>query len=130
MLVTIIYSLSVILFCAAFYFTKLIITCNKVIEDSQDAIRIVSNKNLDDHAKEKLIQAAAIKMLKASFTLLFKILITLVLATIPLWIADVANVAPLSQTSEYALRIDVLVITTLIITALVFLYKYFIKKTR
>ena len=122
-MVVIIYCLAVLLFCAAFYFTHVVATCKDIIVVAKASVETLSDKSLDDDAKEKATQAAAIKMIKNAFVLLIKIVITLGLTVLPLWLADTAGLASLDETSEFSLRIDVLVITTIVVTAIVFLWR-------
>jgi hypothetical protein len=127
-MVTTIYCLAVLLFCAAFYSTSPVATCRQLISTAQIAVRTIVDQNLDDAAKEKATQVAAINMLKNSFFLLIKLTITLGVALLPLWLADVAGFADLSSTIEFSLRIDVLIITTIVVTAIVFFGRQFISK--
>ena len=77
---------------------------------------MISDANIDDDTKEKKIQAAAINMLKSSFILLVKLSIILSVTILPLWVADIAGLADFAETSRYSLRIDVLLITTVVVT--------------
>ena len=120
-MVLITYILAVVLFCVAFYLTYILKTVNQIIATSRESVSSITDKNLDDDAKEKLIQAAAIKMLKSSFFLLLKGLVILGVTILPLWLADIAGLADFSETSSYSLRIDVLIITTVVVMAIVFL---------
>ena len=127
-MVMLIYCLAVLFFCLAFYFTKVIKTCNQIIDISRQSVATITDKNLDDAAKEKATQAAAINMLKNGFSLLAKLMITLGLTVLPLWLADVAGLATSSETSKFAMRLDVLLITTIIVTAIVFIGRKLLSK--
>ncbi len=116
MMVTITYCLAVILFCTAFYFTHILATCNKIISISRTSVTMISDANIDDDTKEKKIQAAAINMLKSSFILLVKLSIILSVTILPLWVADITGLAGFAETSRYSLRIDVLLVTTVVVT--------------
>jgi hypothetical protein len=115
------YCLAVLLFCLAFYYTRLLATCSQVIVVAQQAITTITDKNTDDEAKEEAAKAAAVSILKNSFILIFKIVITLGAAVLPLSLANITGLANFSETSEFALRLDVLLITTVIVSAAVFL---------
>jgi hypothetical protein len=115
------YCLAVLLFCLAFYYTRLLATCSQVIVVAQQAVTTITDKNTDDDAKEEAAKAAAVSILKNSFILIFKIVITLGAAVLPLSLANITGLADFSETSEFALRLDVLLITTVIVSAAVFL---------
>ena len=127
-MVIIIYCLAVILFCVAFYFTKLLNTCSQIVIMAKQALSTVTDKSLGDEAKEKAAKVAAVNILKNSFFLLFKILITIGAAILPLWLADIAGMANFSDTSEFALRLDVLLITTIVASAIAFLGRKLLSK--
>jgi len=114
-----VYCLAVILFCAAFYFTKLVATCQQVIAIAQTAAKTIVSKELDDDTKEKATQEAAVNMIKAAFVLAVKLAIVLGLTVLPLWAADYAGLASLKATIEFSLRLDVLLITTVFVAAVV-----------
>jgi hypothetical protein len=115
------YCLAVLLFCLAFYYTRLLATCSQVLVVAQQAVTKITDKNTDDEAKEEAAKAAAVSILKNSFILIFKIVITLGAAVLPLSLANITGLANFSETSEFALRLDVLLITTVIVSAAVFL---------
>ena len=122
------YCLAVILFCVAFYFTKLLTTCKQIIVIALQAMTTITDVNLDDAAKEKATKAAAINMLKNSFSLVIKFLIIIGVTVLPLWLADVTGMVNFSVTSKFALRLDVLLITTIIAMAIVFLGRKLLNK--
>lgn len=127
-MITIIYCLAVILFCVTFYFTKLLTTCTQIIVIAQQAMTTITDVNLNDAAKEKATQAAAINMLRNSFLLLIKFVIIISVTVLPLWLADMAGMAKFSETSKFALRLDVLLITTIVATAIVFIGRKLLRK--
>lgn len=127
-MVFITYCLAVILFCVAFYYTKLLATCGQIIIVAQQAVTTITDKSIDDDAKEKAAKAAAVNIFKSSFLLLFKMVITFGAAILPLFLADVTGLASFSETSEYALRLDVLLITTIVASAIVFLGRKLLSK--
>ncbi len=53
-------------------------------------------------------------MLKHCAILFMKVLITLGLTYLPVWLASIMNLATLDEISQFAMRWDVLIITTVI----------------
>jgi hypothetical protein len=122
-MIIIVYCLAVLLFCLVFYYIRLVATCNQIIATAKQSVKTLSDKNLDDDAKEKATQAAAINMIKGWFVLVIKIVITFGMTLLPLWAADYAGLASFAESSEFSLRIDVLVITTVVVTVIVFVVR-------
>lgn len=122
-MVIITYCLAVFLFCLAFYFTKLVTTCSEIIGITQRALATITDNSLDDAEKEKATKVAALTILKNSFLLVFKIVITFGATILPLLLADFTEIASFSETSKFALRIDVLLITTIVASVIVFLWQ-------
>ena len=120
-MVLITYCLAVLSFCIAFYFTKPLITCSQITVIAKQAVTTITNKNIDDVTKEQATQAAAINILKNSFLLLFKFAGIFGAAVVPVWLADISGIAGSSESREFALRLDVLLITTIGVSAVVFL---------
>ena len=127
-MITITYCLAVIFFCTAFYFTHMLTTCNQIITIAKTSVTTITDKNLDDAIKEKATQAAAVNMLKRSFFLLIKLAIIFCATVLPLWLADLAGLASFSDTSNFSLRIDVLLITTIIVTLIAFFWRKLLSK--
>jgi hypothetical protein len=109
-----VYILAVLLFCVTFYLVKIINTCRQVLGTAHDAIAILSDTNLDDFAKERAIQKTALCMLKYCLILLMKVLTILGFTSLPVWLASIMNLATLDGISQFAMRWDVLIITTVI----------------
>jgi len=115
MIIAFVYVLVVLLFCLSFYFTRIVYTCRQVLSIARKSMGVLSDGNLDDLAKEKAIKKAALKMVKQCSVLFIKIFIILGVAVLPMWLADFMKLATLTETSQFAMRWDVLVITTLIV---------------
>jgi hypothetical protein len=122
-MVIIVYCQAVLVFCVAFYFTKLVATCNQIIAIAQTAVKTIASKTLDDNAKEKATQEAAVSMLKCTFLLVTKLAVVLGLTVAPILLADSFELAGIEETSEFSLRLDVLLITTAVVTAVVCLWR-------
>jgi len=120
-MVIITYCLAVFAFCIAFYFTRPLATCSQIFVIVNQAVKTIANKNIDDATKEKTTQGAAIDILKNSFSLLFKFSGIFGAAVVPVWLADISEIVEFSEINAFALRLDVLLITTFVASAVVFL---------
>jgi len=110
-----VYILIVLLFCLAFYLVKIIKTCHQVLVIANNAIDVFTDNNLDDHAKEIEIQKSALRMVKCCCILLMKVVATLIIAALPLWLASQMRLVTPVDISNFALHWDVLIITTVVV---------------
>jgi hypothetical protein len=123
------YSISVLLFCIIFLASKIVITCKLILNIANQAVKTISDSSLDDLEKEKLTQASAIAMSKQCIILTFKLAILLACTAAPIGLADIMGLADYDDSVNFALRIDVLIVTTVLLMLLVFLQKKLFKKT-
>ena len=115
MIIVAVYTLAVLLFCLSFYFTRMVDTCRQVLGIARESTGVLSDGNLDDLTKEKAIKKAALNMVKQCFVLFIKIFIILGVTVSPMWLAAFMRLATLNETSQFAMRWDVLVITTIVV---------------
>ena len=113
----IVFLLALALFCLAFFFSGIISNCKNLLAISRRAFDTIRNKSLNDRSKEKIVQAASLDMLKQTFALLTKIIFTLGLTITPMLAADALHIVSFEQSSHFALRIDVLVVTSVLIVS-------------
>ena len=119
----IVYVLAVFLFVIAFAATGLAHSCKRVLATTNSTLNILTDRNLDDEAKERVVQQAALQMLKQSILIAFKGAIVTGIAILPFWAADLIALATWEDTTKFALRSDVLAGTTLIGMAAWFVWK-------
>ena len=75
---------------------------------------IIRDDSLDDLAKEKAIQKAAINMIKQTLILFSKLVIVAMVSVSPVIIADSLSLIMLENFNRFVLRLDVLLITTVV----------------
>ncbi len=112
-MIILVYLLTIALFCLAFYLTDMIKTARVSIAISRQAIEIISDPDLEDFAKETSIKKAATEMMKNCGLFFLKGGLTVAAVAIPLLSADLMDLASIAETSRFALRWDVLILTTL-----------------
>jgi len=110
-----VYSLAVLLFCIAFYLVKILETSRQVLVIAKNAIAIFSNDRLDDLARERAIQKFALNMVTQTLMLISKVLITLLFTALPVWLASTMKLVSPNDIGQFAMRWDVIFITTSII---------------
>ena len=114
-----VYAVTVLLFCLAFRFTRLIPTAMQAVTIARQAVETMSTTSLDDFAKEKAVQQAALKMITNCGQLFIKGAAIVAAAVLPIWLADILKLATVHDTSQFALRRDVLIVTTIVVMAAV-----------
>lgn len=113
MLVAGIYLLGVALFVAAFVLTGLPKSFASVMEQASETTSTLRNPALDDHTKERAARSASWIMLKIGVAITVKGAVTVAIAILPFWLAHALDIRTWEETTEFALRWDVLVVTTL-----------------
>ena len=123
MFIVLIYILCVFLFCLTFYLTKLVKTCRMVLSIAHNAVAIMSDVRLNDLDKEKAIQKSALRMTNQWFIILIKFSITCLVAACPLWLSSTLQLASINEIGEFAMRWDVIVITTIAMLIPIFIWR-------
>lgn len=86
------------------------------IATAQGAMNTVRAPDLDDLAREKAVQAAALRLVVLSGSLILRSLLALLAAFIPVLICDWIGLSPMSRTLGFMERWDVIVIITVVMT--------------
>ena len=104
----------VFLFTLAFVFTGLPRTIRVVTGTATAAVQKLKDRNLDEEAKERVARESGLALLAQSGLILVKAALTLVFTVLPFWAADRVGIAAWADTTAFALRLDVLAVTTVI----------------
>jgi hypothetical protein len=88
------------------------------------ALSIMCDKDLDDDAQEKGIRRDAIKMCGALFSIVTRSILALLASFIPIWLADVAGLAQVSDILTFMSQWDViLTFSVLVVVSYVLLHR-------
>jgi len=112
-----VYLTGIVLFVLAFSVTRLSSSFGLVMAIIQQAIRVILDSQLDDHEKERAARHAALQLIKQTALITLKGAITVICALFPFWLADVLALQPWDEAMAFALRWDVLLITTVLMVA-------------
>ncbi|WP_424991088.1 hypothetical protein [Fluviibacterium sp. S390] len=115
----IIVGLSVLCFIAAFQVLNLVPRARTAIATSRATAAVMGDKSLDEDAKEAAVQKAALSLMKNFLDLLIRGALTLVAAWVPIQAADMIGLKPADETMAFMLRLDVILITSVIVTVAV-----------
>ena len=125
----IVYLFALLLFCLTFYFSGILKNCRDLLSIIWQAFGTIADNSLDDQKKEKLVQAASLGMLTKTLILFLKVIIILGFTLAPFLAADSLNIVSFEDSSQFALRFDVLLITTLPIMIFLVIKVSFFSKT-
>jgi hypothetical protein len=110
--VTAVYVLAVLLLCAGFYCAHLVEGVRHIAGVAGTAYSAMRDRSLDDLAKEKTVQRCALEMVKQTVRLSIKLLVILLAAAFPVWLANFLGWIDMQPFTRFALRVDVLLVTT------------------
>lgn len=111
---------SVLAFIVTFSILGIVPRAQKAIAVARSTTTTMRDQTLDDDAKEAAVQAASLTLLKQFFGLLVFGILTLLAAYIPILLADMAGLIPAQTVLDFMLRLDVILVTSVILIALVF----------
>ncbi len=109
---------SISLFLIVFAVAKVVPAATMAITTATDAAKILADKNLDDASKESASQKAAIGLLGSVFSIGIRSAVSILAGGIPIYIADVAGLVPAKQTIDFLMRVDVIIISSVIAVVL------------
>lgn len=112
-----VYLAGVVLFVLAFSITRLSSSFGQVLTIVQHATRVMTDSQLDDNDKERAARKYALQLLREAALIALKGLIIVLCALFPFWLADVLALQPWDEAMRFALRWDVLLITTVVMVA-------------
>lgn len=118
-----VYVVAVLLLCAGFYLAHLVEIVRHIAALTGTAYATMTDDSLDDLAKEKAVQRCAIQMLKHSVQLIVKLLVILLVTAFPVWLASFLGWTDMETFAQFALRFDVLLITTAAVFVVVIVYR-------
>lgn len=118
-----VYVVAVLLLCAGFYFARLAAAVRQIARVAAGAYATLRDGSLDDLAKEKAVQRSALEMVKQTVQLAVKLLVILLVTAFPVWLAVTLGWIGMDRFAQFALRIDVLLITTALMVAAVFTWR-------
>ena len=105
---------SILAFVIAFWLAKVVPAARKAIQTASGAASAMSSKDMDDEAKEKATQKAAISLLGSVGSIALRSAISLVAAAVPIYAADAAGLAPVDAVVDFMSRWDVIIIVSVV----------------
>ncbi len=107
---------SIGVFLLVFWLAGIVSTARRAIATTRNAMLAMRDPALDELARERAVQAAAIRLVVASGSLILRSLLALAAAIIPILAADWAGIVPQTAMLAFMERWDVIVIATVVVT--------------
>lgn len=107
---------SVLLFLAAFHRLGVVGVARRAIGTTGEAMRAMRDPGLDELARERAVQAAALRVLGAAGGLILRSLAALAVAFLPVLAADLAGLAERGAALAFMERWEVILAASLLVT--------------
>lgn len=115
MTVVLTYMTSVLLFLVTFNALGAARTGRSSLTLAHDALQIMVTPDMGDEHKETIVREAAMRMMKLLSVMLLQLFLSSTVIIAPVWLSDWVGLASLSQTTHFALRPDVVVLTVVVV---------------
>jgi hypothetical protein len=114
----------VALFAVVFSATGLHKSFVHIADTSRVVVKVLADPDIEDDAKEEAARQGSVELLKISLFVALKGAATLVAAMLPFAVSDALGLRPWNETVAFALRPDVLVITTIVMVGGWYLWRH------
>ena len=125
-----IYVLALGLLCCGFYFAHPLRTVRAAGRAAGTALAAMRDGAMSDLDKEKTVQRCAVEMVRQAVTLVVKLAVIGAVAALPVWQAAALGWMDLGAFWAFALRTDVLLVSTAVILVPLFALPYLAKPRR
>jgi hypothetical protein len=106
---------SIGVFLVALWLLRLVPAAAKAVATALSATETMRDENADDAAREKAAQAAALSLLGSFFSILIRGTLAIGLSAVPIWLGDLAGMAPFDAAIAFLSRWDVIVVSSIVI---------------
>jgi hypothetical protein len=107
---------SISIFIGALWLSGVLQASRSALDTVQGAIAILRNEGLNDDAREQGVRHASLALFRLFASILMRSTLTLLVSTIPIWLADFAGLASSGDVIRFLSRWDVILIATGVIT--------------
>lgn len=109
-------AVSILCFMLVFWKIGVVEAARDAIGTAQGAMATVRAPDLDDMDRERAVQAAALRLVTLTGSLILRSAIALVAAFVPVLLAGWAGLSPTGETLDFMARWDVIVVVTVVVT--------------
>ena len=107
---------SIGVFLLVFWLAGVVSSAKSAIATTRGAMQAMRDPDLDELARERTVQTAAIGLVVASSSLILRNLVALTAAFVPILAADWAEIVPQAAMLAFMGRWDVILIATVVVT--------------
>lgn len=123
------YAIACIAFCAAFVALRILQHTRIEFGRIHEAVGTMRSSELSDAEKEVLVRRAAVDALPGFGKLMARVAALLLATAAPVWLADMAGLTSADAVIKLALRLDVMLATTIIAAVTVYAARSFRQST-
>jgi len=116
---------SICVFIFAFKISGVIRVGADVLVKVQEALATIKDDSINDEKREKELQRASINLFGAFISILSRGILTLIASFLPIWLADIMDLAMTKDVINYLSRWDVIVTTTFLVVIYYILWNRF-----
>lgn len=113
---TLITAVSIGLFLLVFWVTGIVSIAKRAFVTMRGAVHSIGDPGLDEFARERAVQTAAIGLVIASGSLILRSFLALAAAFVPIFTADWLGIVPRGRMLAFMERWDVILIATVVVT--------------
>ena len=107
---------SIGVFILVFWLARVVGAAKTAIATTRGALKTMRDPEMDELAREKAVQGAAIKLVLGAGSILLRSLLALAAAFLPILAADWAGLVPQAAMLDFLARWDVILIATVVVT--------------
>ncbi len=107
---------SIGVFLLVFWLADIVSTAKRAIATTRNAMQAIRDPALDDLARERAVQGAAIQLVVTSGSLILRSLLALAASFMPILGSDWAGIVPQAEMLAFMERWDVIVVATVVVT--------------
>jgi hypothetical protein len=108
---------SIVAFLVVFWKIGVVPAASQAATRASAATRVIASKELGDEVKERETQKAALGLLGDVFSILWRSIVALVAAAVPIYGAEILKLTTSDAVVDFLARWDVIIIASLIIIA-------------
>ena len=121
--VILIYVFSVLGFSLALYFTHIKNNIDHSMNCLRSAVGVIHDKTIEDDEKEKMIKQAGMEVMVDFLIISVKTFVIIIASVLPAIFADFSGITTFLELTNFALRYEVIVITTIVFVTLAIVLK-------
>ena len=121
----VVYIAACLAFCAGFAALKVVPSARRELSHLWMALATLNSADLSDEQKEAFVRKAGIQALSGVSRLFARLMGVMAAAIIPVWLGAMAGLVSSADVARFAIRYDVMAVTTIAAYGLVYIARHF-----